>query len=557
MHFFVDNGEKATYNELVRVEQKGHSMNTTSQKRDDAVPQRNGFQDDTIFHSRGERTLPYLLALMETCWVDTILIAIAGTTSSYTLWLPLWVPFVVIAGSCWLAKSFSQISTSTDNEASSSKMSFSGTLLVVLLIVGATLFSLWNGLYASTLAFYDPTWLANLLSDVFLLGNGAFRVGVIIALILYFYWRGLRLARTTIEPGNVFFGIRLGIGVMLAVIVYRAATNTTSSDEALLLLLIPLFLVAALLAHAFAQTTFVRTLHSTGLQGSVSLQERALFLISIAFGVVLLLASLVVGAFASPDFLAGLQGVFAPVVIAYNWLTTAIAFAMTLLIAPFVLFLQLFHLKFQPPKIKTNQTTPLTRYCLEHPHASQCVVPPGGPNELLLTLIKIILPIVLVIVVVLLVVLLRRMRRARIAHKTDEVHESLWSWELFLTQLRAFLHALWLRLFPRRPVVALEQGIVDERAFEPTARTIREMYRALLRWAADRGYPRKKDETPYEFRQRLHSRLPLTEPELGVMTDAYTAIRYGRSVPSDADVAHVQQTWSQLRQKQMDKNNLP
>jgi hypothetical protein len=159
------------------------------------------------------------------------------------------------------------------------------------------------------------------------------------------------------------------------------------------------------------------------------------------------------------------------------------------------------------------------------------------------------------VLIVVIGMLLARMKRVRVSRNVDEVHESLWSWELFLTQLRALLHALWLRLFPRRAAVALEQGSIDERTLEPTARTIREMYRALLRWAADRGYPRKKDETPYEFRKRLRARLPLTEPELGIMTDAYTAIRYGRAVPSDADVASVQQTWSQLRQKPLDTNN--
>jgi hypothetical protein len=528
-------------------------MNTPLQKRDDAAPPEDGLQDTTIFHSRGERVLPYLLALMETCWVDTILIAIAGTTASHVFWLPLWVPFVVLAGSCWLAKSFSAISVTAESESASSKLSFSGTLLVVLLIVGATLFSLWNGLYASTLAFYDPTWLGNLFSDVFLLGNEAFRIAVVIALILYFYWRGLRLARTTIEPGNVFFGIRLGLGVMLAVIVYRAATDTTASNEALLLLLVPLFLVASLIAHAFAQTSFVRTLHSSGLQGSVSLQERALFIISIAFGAVLFLTSLVVGAFASPAFLSDAQRIFTPVAIAYDWLTRAIAFVMTLLIAPFILLLQFFHFKLQPPKIKTEQPTPLTRYCLEHPHASQCVPPPHSSNDLLMTIIKIILPIVVVLLIVLIVVLLTRVRRVRISRNVNEVHESLWSWELFLTQLRAFLHALWLRLFPRRPTLALEQGSTDERSVEPTARSVREVYRAMLRWAADRGYPRKKNETPYEFRLRLRARLPLTEPELGTMTDAYTAIRYGRAVPDEAEVAYVQQTWSQLRQKSLDR----
>jgi len=91
--------------------------------------------------------------------------------------------------------------------------------------------------------------------------------------------------------------------------------------------------------------------------------------------------------------------------------------------------------------------------------------------------------------------------------------------------------------------------ICRDGASEPTARSIREVYRAMLRWAAACGYPRKRDETPYEFRIRLGVRLSLTESELSIVTEAYTAIRYGRIVASEAEVAHIQQAWRQLQRK--------
>jgi len=534
-------------------------METTPQKNERVERQVGSHLDETSSAvaslSPGERALPYLLALMETCWVDAIIIGIAGIAQPHTFLLPLWVPFVILTGSCWLSNTLAQ-SQATLRGSVRAILPLPGTLLVVLLLPGTAFFSLWSGLYASSIAFFDPTWLGNLLGDVFLLGSGAFRILGIIALLLYFYWRGLRLSRKRLEPGNVFVGIRLGIGVMLAVIVYRAATNTTSFDEAMLLLIIPLFLVNALIAHAFAQTAFMRRTHLSGLQGSVSLQERALFTVSIVFGALLFLVSLLVGAVASPAFLADAQRFFTPVAIAYDWLTRAIAFVMTLLIAPFILLLQAFHFRLQQSKTKV-QPSPTPRYCSIHPHVSQCVPPQYGSNDLLLTIIKLALPIVVVLLIVLIVWLLVRVRRVKISRRIDEIHESLWSWELFLTQLRAFFRALWLRLFPQHAVEVSGQGSIDDTATEPTARTIREVYRAMLRWAADRGYPRKRDETPYEFRLRLHTRLPLTEPELSTVTDAYTATRYGRAVPSEDEVAYVQRTWSQLRQKSLDRDNLP
>ena len=53
--------------------------------------------------------------------------------------------------------------------------------------------------------------------------------------------------------------------------------------------------------------------------------------------------------------------------------------------------------------------------------------------------------------------------------------------------------------------------------------------------AALRGLARKKDETPHEFRQRLDEHLTLSEPELGQLTDAYMAVRYGEAVPEASD----------------------
>ncbi len=503
--------------------------------------------------SWGERLLPYLLAAMETCWVDAILIALAGSSSdvAHAFFLPLWVPFVLIASSCWLANAVAQKrATNTNNTSSQGQTSFIGTVLIVCLMSAVTLFSLWARLYASSIPLYNPIWFGSLLGDLFLLGPQALNAVGIIVLALYFCWRGLRLAQSILEPGSVFRVIRLGVGVMLAVSVFRAATNTNSFNEITLLLLIPLFLVFSLIAHAFAQTVFVRTTHRSGLQGSVFLQERALFVIILSFGAILFLLSLLVGAVASPAFLTDAQRIFAPVVFLYNGIATIIAFIITLAAAPFIWLLNIFHFRLKETNIQTS-THQVT--CKKYPHATQClkqIVPSqNAPNALLLLSIKILLPIIIVLMLILIVRALRRRRSVTSTHRVEEVHESLWSWALFVTQVKAFLLALWLRLFPQSLQQTQELDTANDGTSEPTARSIREVYRAMLRWASAHGYPRKRDETPYEFRARLGVRLPFIEPELSTVTEAYTAIRYGRVVPSEAEVAHVQQTWMQLQQK--------
>jgi hypothetical protein len=501
--------------------------------------------------SGGERLLPYLLAAMETCWVDVILIGLAGANSTFatTFFVPLWVPFVFIAGSYWLAQRLEDSRTSATHDYAPKVAPFSTTFLVVILLVGTLLFSLWSGIYASSIAFGNPAWLGNLVGDLLLLNSEAIHVVGIVVVILYFYWRGLRLSHSPLEPGHVFTTLRIGLGVLIAVVVLRAITHTASSNEILLLLLIPLFLMLALIAHALAHTVFVRITHRSGLQGSVTSQERALLGIITAFGSILLLLSLLVGAVASPAFLADAQRIFMPIVVLYDALANILAFALALLITPIIWLLNLLHFRLKDPNFQARTSQAL---CKQYPHSTQCtknLPPQNSLNPLLVLTIKILLPVLVIILVVLIARLLLRRRRISVTRRITEVHESVWSWELFWTQLRALLRAFWLRLFPQQYGETDRQESESDVATEPKARSIREVYRAMLRWAALRGYPRKRDETPYEFRTRLRTRLPFTEPEISTMTEVYTAIRYGSVVPSEDEVAHIQQSWQQLQRK--------
>ncbi len=502
----------------------------------------------------GERLLPYLFAAMETCWVDAIFIGLAsvGFSQSHELFMPLWVPFVLLSGTCWLATYLERRGLVTGVSVQGGAVTFSsGSVLLFVLLAMVTLFAIWSGVYASSIALYDPSWLGALLSDILSFSPNAFHTIGIIALAIYFCFRGLRLARTTLEPGNVFNVLRLGMGIIIAVVLFRAANGVAFFDELFLLLLMPFFLAFALTAHAFAQAIFVRRFHTVGLQGSIVAQEHSLLMVIGVIAVALLLVSLSIGSLASPTFLAQAQHVLEPIAIAYDWIARAFAYAVGLLVTPIFWLLQSFHFKVQPPKI-----TPLQSICIKKPNLPACIkrsvstAPDGTAGAIGLLFIKILLPILVIVLAILLVRLALKRRRVRLmTQREDEQHESLWSWELFLTQLRAFLRALWFRFFPPGAVGEQQQGVEEDMPGEPTARSIREIYRAMLRWAAGRGYPRKKDETPYEFRSRLNERMPLAEPELGTVTEAYTAIRYGRVVPSEAEVARVQQVWMQLQQK--------
>jgi hypothetical protein len=170
----------------------------------------------------------------------------------------------------------------------------------------------------------------------------------------------------------------------------------------------------------------------------------------------------------------------------------------------------------------------------------------------IIPILSIALPILFVALMALLIrwTLHRRQRaRKRVNRRNQDIHESLWSWTLFWTQLRSIIRALFARFKHRN--VTTEDGVVilEEIKGEPAARTIREIYRAFLQKATRHGYPRRRFETPYEFKQRLDEKVPLTEPQLELITEAYALTRYSGEVPGEAQLAQIRTNWIELEQK--------
>ena len=129
-----------------------------------------------------------------------------------------------------------------------------------------------------------------------------------------------------------------------------------------------------------------------------------------------------------------------------------------------------------------------------------------------------------------------------------ELHESLWSWKLFKAQLLSLFQAVWNRLLRKKKKVVEEPLSEEPLSGAAPIRTIREIYRAFLKWASQRGLPRKRYETPEEFRQRLLKQYPQHSHELQELTAAYASIRYGGLVPDERTLEQVRRDWEMLQQ---------
>lgn len=501
--------------------------------------------------SIGMLLIPFLFAAMEACWIDAIFLGLAtlGLFQVHSPLMPLWVPFLVIAGSQWLYNWLALRAAQTHRDVEDFADFSIAPWFVPLLIIVA-LFTIWLSIYMPTAFVLDPRWLLTMLSDILSLNVHAYHTIIIIALCAYFCWRGIRLSGREYEPSQIFATMRLGIGIILAVIVIRAASasgGVVLPNEVTLLLLIPIFLFLSLSAHALARINFVRHAHQLDTETSINAQERSVLFVISLLGVVLLVASWIADTVGNPALLAQTLQLFQWVGVVYSWLVNAFTVLAIIVTAPLFWLLTWYESLFPPhlPPVSSNSSKN-GRTGLTNP-AHLSVLP-----SFVIPLAKVLIIILLLLGAFLLLRwALRKRRRTRIKSRkrVTEIHESVWSWRLFLAQLRGLLLALWRRFFPPRATVAEEQAVLDDRKSAPNVRTVREMYRALLKRASGRGYSRLRIETPYEFQQRLDGRTPLASPHIAPITDMYTAIRYGDIVPDEAEVGRIRQEWGELERQ--------
>jgi Domain of unknown function (DUF4129) len=510
-------------------------------------------QESTI-SSIGEFILPYLLGAMQACWIAAILIGLAsaGLFVSSEALMPLWAPFILILGSLFL---FHYLGLRAPKNTASDttdkvKVILPETSLFLILVGIVSLFFIWLNLYAQSAFIFDPKWVLSLFNDVLLLNSHFYEVVCIIGLTFLLGWMGIRLINRNVEPSDVFRALCLGLGVFIVVIVLRtgqASAGAVLQNDLSLLLLIPFFLFLALMAHALARVVFIRKSHPTGLQGSIVAQERAIIVLVGLLGLAFLLFAVLIGGTTNSVFLTNLVHVLGVVGVIYNWLVEVVAAIIVILVIPVFWLLSFLHpssprrpakvTRFHPPQSTGNPDISTMQAAFAH---------------IIIPILSILLPILFILLMALLIrwTLRRRSRvRKRVNKRSQDVHESLWSWSLFWTQLRSIVYALFARFLHRD--MTIEDGVVkmEEIKGEPAARSIREIYRAFLQKASRHGYPRRRFETPYEFKERLDENVPLTEPQLELITEAYTSTRYGGEVPDEAQLAQIRSHWVELNRK--------
>ena len=83
-----------------------------------------------------------------------------------------------------------------------------------------------------------------------------------------------------------------------------------------------------------------------------------------------------------------------------------------------------------------------------------------------------------------------------------------------------------------------------------TAASIRQLYQAMCDAAAAAGYTRSPSETPYEYLATLAEVWPANQPDFRLITEAYVRVRYGEIPETEEELQAIRAAWRKLEEVQ-------
>jgi hypothetical protein len=484
-------------------------------------------------YTTGEMLLPMLLAALEACWIAVLLVGLSSASiiPHHQTFLPLWAPFVLELVPCALALIF----PTKRHKNRQTTLHIAGIVIITLLV-------LWGEFYFSTETLFSLHWITALLRAIITFGATTFITAVAIITSCYLYIRGIHWSRQgETAPETVARMVKIGVPLFIAVLLIQTLAHLETLS---LFILLPIFFTLVLFARALSNMVYVRDQHINSPQRFHTGTERLLLTMIGSICIALIFIVIVVGLFTSSTFLASVQAFLSPVGVLLDWIARGFAVLVVIISTPFFLIFSRFH----PQGIKIPQV-PLSTIQITHNPGAAASHTASASTVLIILLFVIAFLIILGVLIRMLLRILRpNTNKQTRQRQIVEVHESLWSWQLFWQQFK-----MWLSHLMRRKKQATAQTPVqaneglEER--EPIARTVRTIYRAFLQQVARYGYKRERFETPHELLRRLAPHFPMAQQEIHTITDIYASTRYGNRLPEEEEIQRIQQDWEQFQQK--------
>ena len=335
------------------------------------------------------------------------------------------------------------------------------------------------------------------------------------------FWRGWYLAWHGVTFASIGTSFQFGLSILLIILFLSHLISVSFSDSVLLVIA---FSFLALVGMGLCRSTDV-----AAEQAGVSIQRPKLLLAAV--GLILLLG-LLIGSFVTSDLLQLLLD-------AIRWL-----WGIILQVIAFLLSLLPESGPAEPPP-----TTPMPE------------LPPSGafhPWVLPEPIRGILANLVIFGFIALTAVALYRMF-SDIWHRLRGVssrgatieHLPIMFRANFLGALMRLIYRILGVLFPWR-LARRQERMVESQSREVSS--IRHIYQSLLLWGAKAGYPKRVNETPYEYLETLGSTLSMDgRGKLSYITEVYITARYGQNWEGSEPLQRVRESWERIRQLKIKK----
>lgn len=461
------------------------------------------------------RELVFLaLGVMDVCAVTPIYAAFLAPLVEVRLWSTFAILLAATVAIHYLARLFFSLSIGVRLRS----------LLIASGVVVSGLLAIHRVLYAQT-PVWEVRWLASIYRS---LRRNVFAADTVVFLLVAFlWWRGLALAQRRLDSRSVAFRFRLGV-VLMAITTGIAGSMISLPYHHLVFL----FFFTSLLGTALARAEEVGQQYG-GRQTPFDLGW--LTTVVITSTIVLALAAALTSVLTGQALGRVLAPVFRVLQVLVFVLVYALAWVAQFLIEPLILLLQRYEIGRTLSDV-FDRITPLQ--------------PPGeetGPTKTVFTpeqleILRLAVAILGAGIVLLLVAISLYRLRARSGGPANEERESVWEGVALRRGLNRLLERGRQRLQDTRDALA-HSGVAHMFA----ALTIRRIYAHMASLAADRGYPRAIDETPYDYLPALKEAFPENREDVSQITESYVAVHYGELPERQDDLSRVQSAWQRIQ----------
>jgi hypothetical protein len=411
--------------------------------------------------------------------------------------------------------------------------------MIQFIVVGAGLVTMFFVLridYGGGYSFTDGGWFAHVGEMFGATFDKPYTVVLAVPVLIYLWWRGIQLGRTTSYFANIYRSFVIGMIALIILIIFWQVSSQAEdiegpiSDIGLYVIAFFFFgLIALSVCHMYVMRQRMPA------KDTVSSVWRSLpIMLGVIGGIIVI--GFVTASLLSSDF--------------FNTVGNALGVVGDALYTAFMWVMEKLNFIFEGIFWVIRWFLSLLRA----PEQQEMEGPPGGGPfedvevngieipEIFTTIFQwvVIAAIVALVIYILARAIKRYLTRQR-PEEIEEIHESLWSTSSLRDDLRQFLNMLGNR-FRRKPKKA---GISYDDT--PGRLNVRDIYRRLLWETSRQGITRRNYETPVEYERRLEKYVPEGAEQLAGITDLYSEVRYGDIEPREEKVDNANGLWTTLR----------